>query len=344
MSVNDRKDDFEQSAKVLKKVLPLMVKNHIPARPDHYSVWYSYVSRDNADLVKELDDTVSTVGSCSEIKSEILYKKYIASEGERELDNLKKAIETLVTDISSNIDDTTRGTDVFQVKLKNSFGKLSAVESGEISLEETLSLIREVVKNSKEIAKNVDVFSLQLKKADSEINKLKQQIAEIQKAANTDVLTNLFNRRSFDLELSHFVMLEHSFSVIMGDIDRFKNINDTFGHQMGDVALKAVANIFNISCRDGATAYRYGGEEFIMILPDTPLVVARQIAESMRRKVEKLSIISKETGVKINNISSSFGVAEYQKGESETDIVGRADKLLYEAKRLGRNRVMPLSM
>jgi diguanylate cyclase len=257
---------------------------------------------------------------------------------------MKREIETLISDISSNLDDTTRGTDVFQLKLQKSFGKLSNVESGEMSLEETMAVLREVVKSSKEIAKNIDVFSLQLKKADSEINRLKQKIADIQKDANTDGLTNLLNRRAFDLELAHLIMIERPFSVIMGDIDRFKSLNDNYGHLMGDMALKAVAGIFLNSNRDGSSSYRYGGEEFVMLLPDTKMVVARQIAESMRRKVEKLSILSKETGTKINNVTSSFGVAEYQKGDDESELIERVDKLLYEAKRLGRNRVMPLSM
>ena len=330
------KDDFEESAKILKRALPMMVQNRIPASPEHYSVWYSYVAKDNLDLVREMDDTVANVGGCSEIKSEILYKKYIASEGEKKLELMKREIETLISDISSNLDDTTRGTDVFQLKLQKSFGKLSNVESGEMSLEETMAVLREVVKSSKEIAKNIDVFSLQLKKADSEINRLKQKIADIQKDANTDGLTNLLNRRAFDLELAHLIMIERPFSVIMGDIDR--------GHLMGDMALKAVASIFLNSNRDGSSSYRYGGEEFVMLLPDTKKVVARQIAESMRRKVEKLSILSKETGTKINNVTSSFGVAEYQKGDDESELIERVDKLLYEAKRLGRNRVMPLSM
>ena len=338
------KDDFEESAKILKRALPMMVQNRIPASPEHYSVWYSYVAKDNLDLVREMDDTVANVGGCSEIKSEILYKKYIASEGEKKLELMKREIETLISDISSNLDDTTRGTDVFQLKLQKSFGKLSNVESGEMSLEETMAVLREVVKSSKEIAKNIDVFSLQLKKADSEINRLKQKIADIQKDANTDGLTNLLNSRAFDLELSHLIMIERPFSVIMGDIDRFKSLNDNYGHLMGDMALKAVASIFLNSNRDGSSSYRYGGEEFVMLLPDTKMVVARQIAESMRRKVEKLSIVSKETGTKINNVTSSFGVAEYQKGDDESELIERADKLLYEAKRLGRNRVMPLSM
>ena len=344
MAKEEKKDDFEQATKILKRVLPMMVQNHIPARPDHYSVWYSYVAKNNFDLVREMDDVVASVGSCSELKSEILYKKYIASEGEKKLDFLKKEIETLVSEISSNIDDTTRGTDVFQVKLNKSFSKLASIENGEMSIEETLGVIRDVVKNSKEIAKTVDVFSLQLKKADNEINKLKQQIADIQRDAKTDGLTNLFNRRAFDLEIAHLIMLEHPFSIVMGDIDRFKLLNDNYGHVMGDTALKSVAGVFQNSCREGATSYRYGGEEIVMLLPDTKLAVARQIAESMRRKIEKLSIVSKDSGKKINNISASFGVAEYQKDDNEISLIKRVDKLLYEAKRLGRNRVMPMSM
>lgn len=344
MASSEKKENFEQAAGILKKTIPLMVKNHIPARPDHYSVWYSFVAKNNLDLLRELDETLSTVGSCSEVKSETLYKKYIASESERKLDALKKAIEVMVAEFSSNIDDTVRGTDVFQMKLQNSFGKLSGVETGEITIEETLSLLREVVKNSKEIAKTVDVFSLQLRKADTEISKLKMQLNEIQKDASTDGLTNLMNRRSFDLEIAHLVMMEHPFSLIIGDIDHFKSLNDTYGHLTGDVALKAVAGVFNTSCREGFSAYRFGGEEFTMLLPDTTLPIARQIADSMRRRVEKISVMSKTTGIKINNISASFGVAEFIKGESEKELIDRADKFLYEAKRLGRNRVMPMTL
>lgn len=343
MDNSNNRDNYIKATEILKKVLPLLVKNHIPATPNHYNLWFNYVSKLNLDLVKEINEIIGTVGFCSEIKSEMLYDKFIATEVEKELSSVKKSIEKMVSEISSSISDTYRGTENFQSKLNTSFGKLKEAEDGRMSIEDTMQVIREMVKNSSEVVKDINIFSSQLKRADKEINYLKQQIVEIQKEVNTDGLTNLLNRRAFDIDIGALVSTQRQFSVIIGDIDKFKVINDTYGHLMGDTALKAVAHIFNTNCRNGATAYRYGGEEFVMLIPNTTLSTARQIADSMRRRVEKLNVMSKDTGIKLNSITASFGVSEFNVNDSVTTVIDRADKLLYEAKRLGRNRVMPIS-
>lgn len=131
--------------------------------------------------------------------------------------------------------------------------------------------------------------------------------------------------------------------VILVDIDHFKVFNDSYGHQMGDQVLRAVAKRLQESCRDGIKLYRFGGEEFAILVPKSQLRIARQLAEAMRRGLEKLSLKDRRKDERIDNISASFGVAQWQEKQTGLQLIEKADKLLYEAKRLGRNRVMPIS-
>ena len=130
--------------------------------------------------------------------------------------------------------------------------------------------------------------------------------------------------------------------LILADIDYFKKFNDQWGHLLGDQVLKAVGRKLNESMRDGATAYRFGGEEFAILIPKSKLAIARHVAESIRRSIEKISLKDKRSGQTIKNITLSFGVVEVKQGEALSYFVARADDFLYEAKRLGRNRVLPI--
>ena len=175
---------------------------------------------------------------------------------------------------------------------------------------------------------------------------LTDQTKAVRDDAERDTLTGLKVRGPFETQA--IAMLQRAreedvpISVIVADIDHFKSYNDTYGHLFGDAVIKGIAKRLQISSRDGIHAYRFGGEEFALIMPNKQLRIARQFAESLRRSVEKLSIKDRRSGKQVGNITASFGVAELQPGEMPNSIIERADKLLYEAKQLGRNRVMPL--
>lgn len=343
MSDSLKKNNFDIATAILKKTLPLLVKNHIPASPKHYSLWYKYASRENMDLCREMNDVLA-LGLCTETKSSELYLKHVAQSSEKELENLKVELEKMMCEMSSSFNDACNGTGIFKEKINSSFLKLNKAVSGELSIEETMGAMREMVKSSQNVMRSIDVFSKQLVKAQKEISDLKDQLTIVKQEACIDGLTELLNRRSFDLDIASFVNTDTPFSIIMGDIDHFKRLNDDYGHQVGDLALKSVAKIFITSCRENATAYRYGGEEIVMLLPGTPIRTARQIAETMRRKIEKLNIVVKDSGIKVNNITSSFGVHATDGGISAEKVIKEVDGLLYEAKHLGRNRVMPMFM
>ena len=336
---------FALSAQYLKQAMPLMIKYQIPTTPTNYALWYHYVSDNNALLNKQLDEKIAQYGTCTPAVTEALYQRFIVGEREQEIKQLRANLDTMTNELSSSLHDTINDTNEFDRMLNKCFSELSAVDDEGFSIERTLSALRELVKESREVRSSTRHFKSQLHEAQAEISQLREVLLETQHEAMYDCLTGLLNRRVFDKELETFCSnpsLNRHFAILIIDIDNFKTFNDDYGHQLGDQVLKAIAKRIADSCHDGEQAFRYGGEEFVLILPQKQFTVARQNAESIRRAIERLSIRDKRTGKLIDNISVSIGVSENKVGDSLQDIITRADLQLYEAKRLGRNRVMPL--
>ncbi len=155
--------------------------------------------------------------------------------------------------------------------------------------------------------------------------------------AYRDGLTSLLNYRAFDemlrSETDRAGRYETTFSIMMIDIDYFKKVNDDFGHPVGDVVLKDLADALIDCVRKSDRVFRYGGEEFAIILPHTGLEKARRLAERIRYTIEKMSFIG---GL---HITVSIGIGQYSDGLTPGDLVKQADEGLYLAKNRGRNRV-----
>lgn len=174
------------------------------------------------------------------------------------------------------------------------------------------------------------------------------QLRTIERLSMVDQLTNLPNRRSFDerlhAEWNRAIREKTPISLLMLDIDRFKNYNDTYGHQQGDIALQAVAKVLlHASKRSSDFAARWGGEEFTILLPNTPLASAMDIAETIRANIEKETIPC--SGNLPTKITASIGVnTQTPSQEDSTDtFFSDADKALYFAKEDGRNRIVHCS-
>jgi len=174
-------------------------------------------------------------------------------------------------------------------------------------------------------------------------NELSVANKRLQQQALTDALTELPNRRAAMERLEQEWALtrrgERALSCMMLDIDHFKKINDTFGHQLGDEALKQVADVLRKTARAQDVVCRYGGEEFLAICPDSAAEAAFQAAERMRVAVESLHVAAAD-GRHVP-LTISIGVAEKTKTMSGTsELVNRADDSLYAAKAQGRNRTV----
>jgi len=166
---------------------------------------------------------------------------------------------------------------------------------------------------------------------------LESKNKEYEMKASIDPLTGLYNRYKFsELYLSAYKTMTQRYndmSLIMMDIDFFKKINDTYGHNMGDIALEKISKTLLESLRDIDIICRWGGEEFIVLLPTVNIQNAFTIAQKLRTNIEKLSIKP------IKHISASFGISQVKEGDTMQSAIDRADKALYLAKNSGRNCV-----
>lgn len=164
--------------------------------------------------------------------------------------------------------------------------------------------------------------------------------AKLHAASRTDELTGVANRRamqqSLETEFARFSRHGGVFSILMADVDYFKLVNDRYGHAVGDDLLIEIARLFSTDLRAEDCAARWGGEEFLILLPHTPCEKAREVAEKLRERVANIDL--SKLGMR-ERTTVSFGVHCIDRAKDIDDLIEQADQLLYRAKHLGRNRV-----
>lgn len=167
---------------------------------------------------------------------------------------------------------------------------------------------------------------------------------QFEQQANHDHLTKLVNRRgaqtALEREYARVQRSNSKFSIAIADIDRFKSINDTYGHEVGDDVLRKVSQIFSARLRKQDTVARWGGEEFMFIFPETSAAETTQVLEELREILSFSSIAIKDNEI---HITSSFGICELTSQLSLADGIRHADMSLYRAKESGRNKVVVFS-
>ena len=174
--------------------------------------------------------------------------------------------------------------------------------------------------------------------------RLRDALERVEKAGMRDAVTRIGNRRYFDAALAEEIerarRTGESFCLALADLDRFKRVNDRYGHLAGDHLLRLVADILTQNARGADRVARWGGEEFALMLPGARLADATAAAERIRKALAAKPWPLAPAGEPVGAITASFGVAELRAGETAADLVRRADDRLYEAKARGRNRVV----
>ena len=201
---------------------------------------------------------------------------------------------------------------------------------------------REVVRLSqalRALLRRIGTDEQDLATVSAEASALAEHNSALKEVAQTDPLTGLLNRRGFfeAVEAKLAGKPQADLSVLVLDIDRFKTINDTHGHAVGDVVIKGVANLCRQQGRDSDLVARFGGEEFVIFLPNCPGPAARARAERLRRLIAE-TLITTDAGPV--SVTVSIGVGLFTANDDAINkVIDRADKALYRAKRNGRNCV-----
>ncbi len=218
--------------------------------------------------------------------------------------------------------------------------------SGAISLDdgkEVQALIAKMIMQTQEMQQQNNKLREELERSSSEVQELRGSLESVKREAMTDVLTDIGNRKYFDIKLRELtakaVAEDEPVSLLLFDVDRFKVFNDTHGHQVGDQVLRLVARTLKESVKGRDVVARYGGEEFAVVLSGAGLRDALKVGDGIRALVAKRRIVRKSTGEEMAAITISAGVAQYCPGEDLEELIARSDAALYRAKDAGRNRV-----
>lgn len=199
--------------------------------------------------------------------------------------------------------------------------------------------LEEDKRREESLTREVDSLKGHVGSLQEELSTHKEQLKKAMEESQRDALTGVLNRMAYEKrmrdEMGRSKRFGHHFSIVIMDLDKFKSINDTFGHVAGDQVLKAVAQIAGSQLREIDGFCRYGGEEFVAILPETELPGAMAVAEKIRKAVENFRFHSRGQRVVI---TLSAGVAQYGGEDKIEAFTDRADKALYRAKSEGRNR------
>ncbi|MGC9953496.1 MAG: GGDEF domain-containing protein [Rhizomicrobium sp.] len=324
-----------------KTALALMGDCNVSPTPDNFELFYVYASGENAALSLVVDEMISqrrpfTPKVLSELRVRAMSQERAA-----------KAMEDVGTGISDMLDMVL---DKLEAAGKHAgdYGRTLSEVSGGLGGDHSPAGLRKLVDGllgaTRAMEERTKTLESELQHSSEQVTELKVQLDDVRKESRIDQLTGVANRKAFDAELQ--AAIEDSaetgaaLALLMCDIDHFKSFNDTWGHQIGDQVLRLVANCLSENVKGRDTAARYGGEEFVVILRQTALDNALNLADQIRSTVESKKLVKKSTGDILGRITISIGVAQLSADDHAETLVQRADTCLYRAKHTGRNRVV----
>ena len=330
----------EKSAEFLRQAIRHMSMQDAAFHPVSYAVWYEYSSGEHAHLIDEVNTLIEKEKKLNEKSTAQLFNKHIAHLDADSAKNIVERFNAMVTEMTSSTEQAGQDTTRFRQSLDAWAGEIAQLDAPVVQRMNTL------VSDTQHMQQSMQSLQSKLESSLQEVMQLRNEIIKAKQEAMSDGLTGLLNRRGFDLALNESLesaSAQVQTCLIIGDIDFFKRVNDSYGHLFGDKVIQTVAKIMQTIAGDLYTAVRYGGEEFVLLLPHTALETASEVAETIRQHVANISIKNNITNRPISNITLSLGVTAYQAGETTDSFLNRVDQALYLSKAKGRNQVTTLT-
>ena len=335
-------ESLERSAEITRMVLPTLSRLGLPVNPVNYALFYEYYLGRNPRLKEALEPVAEQGAALSAERAKELFEQQVVFANTDRVEQIGEEIREMLGRIIQMISEAGGDVSHFSGSLGAYANSLAHLD-GDNAAQKLKSLVSEMLVEAKQMVESNREFGQKLDSTSREISALRAELADLRLQATLDALTGLGNRKTFDEALAR--ALEHApgdmatVCLMMVDIDNFKSINDEYGHLIGDKILRFVAETLRRSVKGRDVVARFGGDEFGVVLEETPPQGAYRLAESIRQTIEKSALKRTDTGEPIRNITVSIGVECNRPGDGPDDLIERADKALYESKNKGRNRV-----
>ncbi|MDR1298331.1 MAG: GGDEF domain-containing protein [Deltaproteobacteria bacterium] len=330
---------MDSSFEMAKKLLPFLARRRIPLVPENYHLFYDYLLGTNPELIRRINETLQRETLFTTEVSRKLYGFFydVDSENFRAMARVGERIGSISQSIEENLSQSLESTDRFKQALNDS---ASQIEQGDLEVTDFRDIVDGLLTETKSALNSQTALAELIEASNKVIATLTAELQDKTRQANVDELTQLYNRRYMSQrfkeltegDVGRFMPIH----LAIFDLDRFKVINDTWGHAIGDKVLIITSKIIQNFAGDRHLACRYGGEEFLIIYSGVDGDEAARLTEGVRRKVEETQITIRGQVVPV---TLSAGLSSFVVGEDEQSLIGRADKALYQAKAAGRNLV-----
>jgi diguanylate cyclase len=281
------------------------------------------------DLVDKIDSPLVLCSELEQIFDELVIQKDF-------IDKERETAKEIFVAFTKTIYEMSQPSGKFNETLNEQIDVIKAAEN----MSDILSAKDVVLGQAKKIQTQTDAMREELEESKRTTSKLTHLLDQVESKAMIDPLTQVFNRGTYNMEIAQmikkFKRYKNPAALIIIDIDHFKIFNDDYGHKAGDAVLKSVALLIKDAVRDTDMVFRYGGEEFVVLLNKLDLKNALTVAEKVRAQIESCPLTNKAT---VLNVTVSIGLSCFKEGDVESSIFERADKALYRGKQNGRNRV-----
>ncbi len=331
--------EFAEADRLAEEALGHARHHRSPPRPSVYEVWYNYAAGGDKDLRARVD-AASRGGAVDLDTIEQIYEEHFLQK------RLAQGMARISDDLDSGLQEALA---LIRDGLGSSRTYLASLEkareqiAGASRNHDAKRVVMQLLQISREHAEQTESVGDELARARAQVEEMKRELRRLRDSAYLDHLTQIANRRHMDevLEREITEARRHHWPLCfaLGDLDRFKQLNDTYGHQVGDAMLKHFAALLRNNIKGQDTAARFGGEEFAVIFPRTALYGAAHITDRIREMLHQTEFVLSRDQSKIGPVTVSFGVTQLRPDDDMASLVRRADIMLYAAKSKGRNRV-----
>ncbi len=336
MSGSGNEIDFDFATSIADRANRMMAQHGVPPTPDNFSVWFYYAMGGSLTLKKTIDILIANKRKFDSAVNRELYVTYVnphASTSGDFPEQLRSVIASAQEYLTTAIIDN-------RTQMQN----LGEVKSECLGAVDPRPIIERLVEELSHATSRSSALEANFLQTTKDLDQIKDSLKEAEQHSNTDALTGLANRRALEafLRAAQITAMEAGtpLSILMLDVDHFKQFNDGYGHQVGDQVLRLVAKVLQENVRDCDLAARFGGEELMAILPGAAIDAGIEVAERVRRRIADARLTRRTTGEEISSVTVSMGVAQFRMGETADGLIARCDKALYQAKRKGRNRTV----